>query len=250
MAEHDSTPSVGAYLRSVRQAKQGSLEEMARATRVSTYQLEALESDRFSELPAPVFVKGFIRAYCHFLGEPADEALGRYRDRIGERPAPERPAPGRPPAFEWIGSPIFISFALLVVFGIGLLAVNAGLKRTANRAADRPVQVEPVAAPPSALGLTPPVAASTTESEPRYRLLMRAIEPTWVRVQSDDLDPVQELLPPGATREWTAERRFLLDVGNAGGVEMELNGRPVPRLGKSGAVIRQLELPQAAAEGS
>ena len=51
MTEQDSTASVGAYLRSLRQAKQGSLKEMASATRVSTYQLEAIESDRFSELP-------------------------------------------------------------------------------------------------------------------------------------------------------------------------------------------------------
>ena len=39
-------------------------------------------------------------------------------------------------------------------------------------------------------------------------------------------------------------------VGNAGGIEIELNGRPMPRLGQRGAVIRQLELPQTTAAGS
>src|SRR6266508_472916 len=100
MTQHDVASSPGGYLRALRDARQGSLEEMARATRVSTRQLAALESDNFSELPAPVFVKGFIRAYCHFLGEPPADALRRYGDLLGERPAPERGAPGerrRPP---------------------------------------------------------------------------------------------------------------------------------------------------------
>src|SRR5438093_12473011 len=129
MAEHDVSVSLGSYLRALREARQGSLEEMARSTRVSVHQLEALESGRFSELPAPVFVKGFIRAYCHFLGESPDEPLGRYRDMLGEGPAPEARPPAERSAPAWSGSPIFISLVLLIVFAFGLLAVNLGFRR-------------------------------------------------------------------------------------------------------------------------
>jgi cytoskeleton protein RodZ len=252
MTEQEPRLSVGGHLRALRQAKQGSLEETARATRVSAYQLEALESDRFSELPAPVFVKGFIRAYCHFLGEPPDEALRRYRAQLGEEPAPPRPVPTRRPVLAWGTSPVFISFALLVVFGVGLLALKVASTRGPRLAVPQPVpaaKVEPLS-PRAPLVTVPPVASAAEENVPPQRLLVRAIEPTWIRIQTDDLGAVQELLTPGATREWTAERRFLLTVGNAGGIEIELNGQPVPRLGKSGAVIRQIELPQAAAAGS
>src|SRR5262249_2612020 len=124
MTQHDLPQSVGAYLRGLREAKHGSLADMARATRVSESQLSAIESDRFLELPAPVFVKGFIRAYCHFLGESADDALSRYRDLLGERAAPVEPVSVRrrtPAMPAWLGSPVFISFTLLVVFGVGLL---------------------------------------------------------------------------------------------------------------------------------
>lgn len=240
---------MGEYLRALREARQGSLEAMARVTRVSVYQLEALESDRFSELPAPVFVKGFIRAYCHFLGEPADEALRRYGDLVGERPVPDQPLPSRRVVPAWIGSPVFLSSAMLIVFGAGLLIVNVAFKR-APAPAPPPVPaaaVEPLSPPPTPAASGPP---ATAEGPGPQRLLVRAIEPTWIRIQTDDTHAVQELLPPGATREWTAERRFLLTVGNAGGIEIELNGRPMPRLGESGTVIRQLELPQAAAAGS
>jgi cytoskeletal protein RodZ len=255
MAEHATGVSVGGYLRSLRQDKQASLEEMARATRVGSNQLEALEADRFEELPAPVFVKGFIRAYCHFLGESADEALRRYRDVLGERPVPERGTPALRSQASWSASPLFISFVLLVVFGAGLLAVNLGVKRGPKPAVPdlapvvktqpSPPPTNPIAPSPS---ITP--AAAVAETPTSQRLLVRAIEPTWIRIQTDDLRAVDELLAPGETREWTAEKRFLLTVGNAGGIEIELNGRPMPRLGERGAVIRQLELPQAAAVGS
>ena len=129
MAEQATGVSVGGYLRALRLGKQVSLEEMARATRVGFHQLEALEADRFAELPATVFVKGFIRAYCHFLGEPDDVALRHYREVLGECPLPDRGAPVLRSHASWSASPLFISFVLLLVFGGGLLALNLGLKR-------------------------------------------------------------------------------------------------------------------------
>ena len=42
--------SLGAYLRSLREAKGGSLEDMARSTRVGIRHLEALEDERLADL--------------------------------------------------------------------------------------------------------------------------------------------------------------------------------------------------------
>jgi hypothetical protein len=75
---------------------------------------------------------------------------------------------------------------------------------------------------------------------------MRAIEPTWIRVQVDEGQVAEELLQAGAVREWTAARRFVLTVGNAGGLELDLNGKRMPALGARGAVIQKLVLPQEA----
>ena len=83
------------------------------------------------------------------------------------------------------------------------------------------------------------------------RLLIRAVEPSWIRVQTDDGRVVEELLPAGASREWATERRFLVSIGNAGGVEVTVNGKVLPVLGGRGAVIHRLELPASpAAPGS
>ena len=80
--------------------------------------------------------------------------------------------------------------------------------------------------------------------------MIRAIEPTWVRVQTDEGRIAEELLPAGASREWAAEHRFLLTIGNAGGVELTLNGKALPPLGAKGTVIQRLELPSPATTGS
>src|SRR5207247_10001804 len=78
-----SMPGVGAYLRELRERQGVSIDEIARSTRVLHHYLEALESDDLASLPAPVFAKGFIRAYCQALGVPADEAIALYDQRAG-----------------------------------------------------------------------------------------------------------------------------------------------------------------------
>jgi transcriptional regulator with XRE-family HTH domain len=82
--------TLGIRLRELRLAKGVSLDDIARSTRVGRRHLEALETGDWAELPAPVFVKGFIRAYCEFLDASPDEALGLYREASGEPVKPER----------------------------------------------------------------------------------------------------------------------------------------------------------------
>jgi cytoskeleton protein RodZ len=261
MADAAAPTSLGDYLRALRSAKQGSLEDIARATRVSASQLQALEAERFSELPAPVFVKGFIRGYCEFLGEPPDEALRRYRELIGERPAPPRGRLAPRPADAWSGNPLVLSLALLGLFGFGLLAVNLVFKGGAKPVATAPAPTERMDPAERAAPATPGRSAAPAVSAPSspraaksgpapQRLVVKAIEPAWIRIQADEGRAVEELLAPGDTRQWTAEKRFVLTIGNAGGIELELNGRAIPPLGARGAVIRQLELPLAASAGS
>ena len=73
--------AVGAFLRELRVKRGLSLEDLSRATRVARPYLEALEHDAFTSLPAPVFTRGFIRAYCQAVGVAPDDALARYDGR-------------------------------------------------------------------------------------------------------------------------------------------------------------------------
>jgi hypothetical protein len=108
-----------------------------------------------------------------------------------------------------------------------------------------------VAAPAAPESSAVPATTAAPKTVPgSQRLVIKAVEPTWIRVQTDEGRIAEELLPAGASREWTADRRFLVTIGDAGGVELTLNGRSLPPLGAKGTVIRRLELPQLPASGS
>ena len=248
--------SLGIRLRELREAKGVSLDDIARSTRVGRRHLEALESDSWGELPAPVFVKGFIRAYCDFLDASPDEALGVYREASGEPAKPERvqsvlrsgPSARR-------AGPLVVSLVLFIALGASLFALRVGLKSSQHAApatsgsARGAAEIAPSSAttPAVATPAIPPQPVAAPAAEPRppaQRLLIHAVEPTWIRVQADEGPVSEELLQVGAVREWSAARRFVLTVGNAGGLEIDLNGRRMPPLGARGAVIQKLVLPQ------
>jgi cytoskeleton protein RodZ len=108
-----------------------------------------------------------------------------------------------------------------------------------------PPQSARPAAPPVAATVPPPASGpgdASTFTSP-YRLVARTVEPTWIRVRTEDGRSTEETVPAGEVREWVSNRPFVLTVGNAGGITLELNGRALPSLGASGAVITRLVVP-------
>jgi len=95
-------------------------------------------------------------------------------------------------------------------------------------------------APPAWL---PDVQAATGGVASPYRLVAHVSEATWIRVRTEDGRNIEETVPAGEVREWVSNRPFVLTLGNAGGVTLELNGRTLPPLGASGAVISRIVLP-------
>ncbi len=68
----------GQYLRSQRELRQISLEEVAAGTKIGIHLLRALEEERWESLPAEVFVKGFIKSYAEYIGLDPEDTLLRY----------------------------------------------------------------------------------------------------------------------------------------------------------------------------
>lgn len=82
--------SFGTYLKNERELRGASLKDIAHATRIPERHLEALEEDRYDDLPAEVFIKGYIRNYGEALGVDANELLTAYDERIGKGRREER----------------------------------------------------------------------------------------------------------------------------------------------------------------
>jgi cytoskeleton protein RodZ len=80
------------------------------------------------------------------------------------------------------------------------------------------------------------------EDEEPSTLTIQATEETWIRIKADNKEPFQVVLKEGDKISQKAAR-FTIDVGNAGGIRMQFNGKKIENLGKSGQVIH-LRLPQ------
>lgn len=78
------TRTVGELLQQEREQKRISRVELAQKIRVKEQFLAALEDNRFEDLPAAVFVKGYIKGYARVLGFDAEPMLALLRRDFSE----------------------------------------------------------------------------------------------------------------------------------------------------------------------
>jgi flagellar biosynthesis protein FlhG len=75
----------GARLRRARLLRSVEVEDVASATKISPAYLRFIEEDRFDDLPAVVYVRGFVAAYARFLGLDANRVSRSYSQRFEEQ---------------------------------------------------------------------------------------------------------------------------------------------------------------------
>jgi hypothetical protein len=83
----------GSRLKEQREARQLSLGDVARMTKIPERSLERLEHGRFEELPAEVFVRGFVRSYARVVGLDPEDMARRYGEVVTGKPGEAAPAP-------------------------------------------------------------------------------------------------------------------------------------------------------------
>jgi cytoskeleton protein RodZ len=92
---------IGSSLREARLRQNLDFPELEERTKIRPKYLRALEDERFDILPAPTYVRGFLRSYAETLGLDGQPFVDEYNSRftIGEDDAPLRarrvPAPRR-----------------------------------------------------------------------------------------------------------------------------------------------------------
>jgi flagellar biosynthesis protein FlhG len=84
----------GAVLRKIREARGIELGDIAHKTKISERHLRAIEDERFGDMPAAVYVRGYIMEYARAIRIDAQKAAGSYLRRYNARNAP----PGEGPA--------------------------------------------------------------------------------------------------------------------------------------------------------
>jgi cytoskeleton protein RodZ len=89
----------GDNLRTERQARGVSLEDISSATKISVRLLQAIENEDFGRLPGGVFNVNFVRQYARHLGLEEESVVSEYRRLtapLSPEPQPETTAQRQP----------------------------------------------------------------------------------------------------------------------------------------------------------
>jgi cytoskeleton protein RodZ len=76
----------GQYLKRERELRHVTLEEVASGTKIAIHMLRAMEADRWDEIPAEIFIRGFIKHYAEFIGLVPEDVYLRYQEERGVLP--------------------------------------------------------------------------------------------------------------------------------------------------------------------
>ena len=80
--EDPDAPFDGPRLRRSRLHRGIEIEHIADITKINPTYLRFIEDERFDDLPAPVYVRGFVRAYASCVGLEAEQVAGSYMERF------------------------------------------------------------------------------------------------------------------------------------------------------------------------
>ena len=238
--------SFGRYLKNIRLEKGVRLATVSKETRIGLHNLALIENEDHENLPAEVFVKGFLRAYSKAIGADSDRTLELYLAGLHSYKESAR--------FEAELIKSGTKFWPRLLLSLGALVCLMTLSVLGASFFVAPSHVTDSIVPEKAAGKSvPEVSITVVEPEPepaknispntpeKFILDVLASEKTWMKVIIDDRVPKEYSLKPGERLELEASSGFNLLIGNAGGVHLKLNDVPVEVVGKMGQVVsRQL----------
>ena len=233
-----------------------SLDQVEASTRIRRAYLEALEAENFDELPNRVATQGFLRNYASTLSLDVDyvpELYEKGENRAGTR----RPAsansgielksiPMTPPSR--YSPDLLIGFLMITaLLGIILYFVYKQyllpLELASVTGSPSPTSQAALVLPTPTLLPTKTPTPTITPTPPFYTGVTIELVITgesWVQVLVDGTKAFEGILQIGERRHWNGDRQVAVRAGNAGGVEVLVNGESVGLMGEPGQVVDQV----------
>jgi cytoskeletal protein RodZ len=241
------TTSFGDWLKRQREMREISLRDIADRTKISMRYLEAMEDNRFDLLPAPIFAKGFLREYARYVGLSPDEVVNHYL-AVQQQQSPEEEGVkkdqtlvNRPhrvkPVRSWTYG-LFLALSVLALVAVVSLLAWYADRRRANPASD--ATPPPIAAPAEPVAVPTATPASERPSAP-LEVTLDFTADCWVDVKVDGKPFVAEQRVQGESLPVAAQQSVDIKLGDAGAVEIQVNGQTYPLNGKPGEV-RELRI--------
>ncbi len=162
----DFTPGFGRQLAEAREAKGLTVAQVADKLKLTSRQIEALEAEDFTRLPAMVFVRGFIRNYARLVELPKAQL-----SVIAETPAePTETITAHSEELRFNASPVrrwlLLPIAAAGLFLLLVAALYAWLSQgeEAYVASEPVVSSQPLSLPPVAEAQAPAMPSSATDA--------------------------------------------------------------------------------------
>ena len=247
---------LGDLLRRSREQLGLSLEEVEVLTHIKSPYLQALEAENFDVLPNQVAARGFLRNYASVLKLDAGHVLELYEASQGHSPASRLFLSQDGIRFKDISmaprsrfSPdLLIGFlAITALVGIILYFVYRQYMSPAEMASATGL-ASPTAEAAILLPTPTPLPTHTptptaTPSPPFYTGVTVELvisDQSWVQVVVDEVKAFEGVLAAGERLHWTGDRQVIVRAGNAGGVEVIVNGESQGLMGERGQVADQV----------
>jgi cytoskeleton protein RodZ len=256
-------PALGERFRAAREARGLTLSDVAEHIRIRSVYLAAIEDENWASIGAPVYIRGFLRTYARFLGLDPEEVVADFNGQASASSQPPASPAGSSPKTSylhdeqaparalspliWIASLVAVVLIAIVVYNEAILharqtaalpsntpAASAAATPTALAGAESASpdgSASPSPSPNPSLSPSPAVGGPDT-------LEVRVSAPSWLRVTVDGNVSMEGTFPAGTVRQFHG-KIAMLRIGNAGGVEVIVNGKSLGKLGSSGDVVER-----------
>jgi cytoskeleton protein RodZ len=248
--------ALGDTFRSARESQGLTLAEVAERTHIRSVYLEAIEAEAWQAIGPPVYVRGFIRSYARSLGLDPDAAVAAYAASTPGGVPVAQPVPRAEPLLGdrrnaakrglSIGAvaAVLVAFALVLFVGFQYVDYQRGQAVPANAVSAAPKRhpaqpgraVHEIPVPATSVAAEP---RPTAKSEPHASgFAVRLRDSSWLRIVVDGKLEMEGLYRKGTERTF-AGRSATVRVGNAGGVDISVDGKDLGPMGGLGDVAER-----------
>ncbi|HTU86815.1 MAG TPA: RodZ domain-containing protein [Solirubrobacteraceae bacterium] len=233
---------IGTTLREARIRARIDISEVEARTKIRAKYLRAIENEEWDLLPGPVYVKSFLRTYGEFLGldsrqlvdefkrryeRPSDQELRPIGSRVRERERRRRRRPRLGP----LGAVVIVLAAVVAaLFVVGSLSSKNTTTTPSTPTAAAGAQSRSTTTGTTRAAVPPPVhrVHHAPHKPATVTLKLVPTSPVYVCVTdgSGKVLIAGVTFSPGESVPVETAHKLLITLGN-GGVQMQVNGKPV-----------------------
>ncbi|RZA21675.1 MAG: helix-turn-helix domain-containing protein [Lysobacteraceae bacterium] len=225
----------GARLKQARETAGMSIDDVAAKLHMPARIVRSLEAEDWSQLGAPVFVRGQVRSYSKLMGLMTAPMMDALVD-VGPVEPSRLVSRSHTPAAQWWAEQVGrrLVYIVLTLFLVvpAWVATRQHLANTGDATPlDVPVSANGNAVPAAAHPATPrtvvaslaPVPAAPA---PANDIVLRTRGESWITVTAIDGGSIEKgLVPADSERRYSAAQVARLTIGNASQVDVEHRGR-------------------------